>query len=161
MGGLFARLTIVVCCFGSALAEPLEDAAVAYERGDFALAAGLILPYAEAGNAEAQYKLGVLHDNGRGVPQDYAQANKWYHAAAEQGHPSAQYNLGRWYTIGLDIPQDYVQAYKWLELAAAGFPLSDLEGRSSGVRIRDSITAIMTPTQIAEVKNLAHEWRPR
>ena len=32
---------------------------------------------------------------GQGVPQDYAEAVKWYRLAAEQGNADAQYNLGR------------------------------------------------------------------
>ena len=40
---------------------------------------------AEQGNAAAQYNLGVMYDNGEGVPQDYAEAAKWYRLAAEQG----------------------------------------------------------------------------
>ncbi len=33
-------------------------------------------------------------DNGHGVPQNYAEARKWYRLAADQGGTSAQYNLG-------------------------------------------------------------------
>ena len=40
---------------------------------------------AEQGNAAAQYNLGVMYDNGEGVPQDYAEAAKSYRLAAEQG----------------------------------------------------------------------------
>ena len=36
----------------------------------------------------------VMYDNGEGVPQDYAEAVKWYRLAAEQGDARAQYNLG-------------------------------------------------------------------
>jgi uncharacterized protein len=41
---------------------------------------------AEQGNANAQYNLGVMYDNGDGVVQDYAEAVKWYRLAAEQGN---------------------------------------------------------------------------
>ena len=30
---------------------------------------------------------------GRGVPQDYGEALKWYRKAAEQGHVNAQYKI--------------------------------------------------------------------
>jgi len=40
---------------------------------------------AEAGDAVAQYSLGVSYATGRGVPQDYAEAVLWYWLAAEQG----------------------------------------------------------------------------
>ena len=41
---------------------------------------------AEAGDAEAQNNLGVMYANGEGVPQDDAEAVRWYGLAAEQGH---------------------------------------------------------------------------
>ena len=40
---------------------------------------------AEQGNAEAQVNLGVMCHTGQGVPQDYAEAVKWWRLAAEQG----------------------------------------------------------------------------
>ena len=42
----------------------------------------LLQTLATQGNAIAQFNLGVLHDVGRGVRQDYAQALKWYRLAA-------------------------------------------------------------------------------
>jgi TPR repeat protein len=48
---------------------------------------------AQAGDAEAQFNLGVMYDRGQGVPQDDVQAAEWYRKAAEQGHAAAQNNL--------------------------------------------------------------------
>ena len=56
---------------------------------------------------------------GHGVPQDYAEARKWYRLAAAQGNAEAQFNLGIMYANGHGVPQDYVQAHKWFNLAAA------------------------------------------
>ena len=39
----------------------------------------------------------ILYENGKGVPQDYAEALKWYHKAAEQGNAYSQNNVGRMY----------------------------------------------------------------
>ncbi len=49
---------------------------------------------AEAGDAEAQFNLGVRYDVGRGVPEDDVEAVRWYRLAAEQGDAYAQYDLG-------------------------------------------------------------------
>ena len=49
---------------------------------------------AEQGDAEAQYKLGFMYEGSDSVPEDYAEAAKWYRKAAEQGHVEAQYGLG-------------------------------------------------------------------
>ena len=49
---------------------------------------------AEQGDAYAQFDLGVMYDTGRGVPQDAAEAVRWYRLAAAQGDAYAQYDLG-------------------------------------------------------------------
>ena len=73
---------------------------------------------AESGDAEAQLNLGVMYNNGEGVPQDYAEALKWFRLAADQGYAIAQNNLGVMYESGEGVPQDYAEALKWYRLAA-------------------------------------------
>src|SRR5512134_1893782 len=87
-------LIIFLLMAAPAIAGPLEDATKAYEHGDYKTAYRLLRPLAKQGLPEAQYSLGVMYDNGRGVQQDYAEAMKWYRKAAEQGDAPAQYNLG-------------------------------------------------------------------
>ncbi len=70
------------------------------------------------GQVEAQYNLGVMYDQGKGVPKNYSDAYKWYKLAAEQGFANAQYNLGVMYDQGYGIPKNYAQAIKWYKLAA-------------------------------------------
>jgi len=57
----------------------------AYDNGDYATALREWKPLAEQGYYNAQNNLGVMYDSGRGVPQDYKTAVKWYRLAAEQG----------------------------------------------------------------------------
>ena len=45
---------------------------------------------AEQGDADAQFTLGFRYEYGLGVPQDDAEAVRWYRLAAEQGNASAQ-----------------------------------------------------------------------
>ena len=73
---------------------------------------------AEAGNAQAQFDLGVAYGKGQGVPQDSAEAAKWTRMAAVQGSMGAQYNLGNAYYFGEGAPQDYSEAIKWFRMAA-------------------------------------------
>ena len=61
----------------TAFAGPLDDAAAAYTRGDYATALRLTRPPANQGNSLARFDLGALYANGQGVPQDYAEAVKW------------------------------------------------------------------------------------
>jgi TPR repeat protein len=51
---------------------------------------------AENGNPIAQYNLGCCYVNGDGVPQDLAEAAKWFRLAADQGIAEAEYRLGLW-----------------------------------------------------------------
>src|SRR5258705_383003 len=74
---------------------------------------------AEKGDAAAQYNLGVMYEKGQGIPQDYAEALKWYRKAADQGLVEAQYQVGLVYANGQGIPQDYAEALKWYRKAAA------------------------------------------
>jgi len=70
------------------------------------------------GDADAQLQLGALYANGKGVPQDYAQAASWYRKAADQGNADAQLQLGALYFRGTGVPQDYAQAAFWYRKAA-------------------------------------------
>ena len=94
--------------------ETLRAAATtAYEQGDYATAREINARLAEAGDALGQYNLGVLHSEGRGVPQNYTQARDWYERAAEQGDAKAQTNLGVFYADGRSGTQDYALARLW------------------------------------------------
>ena len=73
---------------------------------------------AEQGAAAAQYDLGNMHREGEGVPQDDAEAVKWYRRAADQGNASAQFNLGVMYAKGQGVPKDDTEAVKWYRRAA-------------------------------------------
>ena len=90
----------------------------ATERGDYQTAFKLWLPLAEQGHAKAQFNLGVMYANGRGVKQDDFEAVKWYRQAAEQGYASAQFNLGNMYANGRGVKQDDVESVKWHRQAA-------------------------------------------
>jgi hypothetical protein len=59
-----------------------------------------------------------MYDLGHGVPQDYAEAVRWYLKAAEQGVELAQTYLGGMYDQGRGVPQDYAEAATWFRRAA-------------------------------------------
>ena len=66
---------------------------------------------AEAGDADAQYNLGVAYAAGEGIPQDDTEAARCWRLAADQGHAVSQYNLGVMYRDGEGVPQNDVMAY--------------------------------------------------
>ena len=112
---------------------------------------------ADQGHATSQYNLGVMYFDGRGIPQDDAEAVRWYRLAADQGDTSAQNNLGLMYALGRGVPQDYVAAHMWLNLAAAQ---SSGEDRDLYMKRRAEVAELMTPEQIAEAQRRAREWTP-
>jgi uncharacterized protein len=71
-----------------------------------------------AGYADAQLSLGLMYDKGRGVPQNYGEASKWFRKAAEQGNVAAQFFVALKYLTGEGVPQDYGEASKWLRKVA-------------------------------------------
>ncbi len=109
---------------------------------------------AEQGDAEAQYRLGLVYQNGQGVPQDYSEAMNLYRMAVEQGHSGAMNNLGFMYYQGQGVPQDDVRAHLWFSLAAAG-------ADEHATKNRAKLTKRMTLGQIVEAQRLARDWKPK
>ena len=91
--GLFALAIVALAV--PANAGALIDGLVAYTFGDYATALKFLQPLAEQGDAKAQKYLGLMYEKGLGVPQDGAEAVKWYPKAAEQGHRPSKFKLGR------------------------------------------------------------------
>jgi len=185
LGALMAALVVV----GTTVAGPVDDAAAAYKRGDYATAMGLFRPLAEEGDASAQVVVGFMYKRGQGVPQDYAAAVRWYRLAADQGDASAQADLGFMYELGQGVKQDYAEAVRWYRLAAdqgvataqaalgfmyeggrgvaqnyvlahMWFNLSAARGFQRAAGLRDLLVDRMTPAQIAEAEKLARDWKP-
>jgi TPR repeat protein len=79
----------VFCLTKPLQAGPLEDGGAAYERGNYATALRLFKPLAEQGDAAAQFFLGSMYAQGKGVPQDYVLPHMWVNlAAARYSDPS-------------------------------------------------------------------------
>jgi hypothetical protein len=108
---------------------------------------------ARQGLVDAQYNLGVMYYQGAGITQNYPEALKLYSQAAQKGHALAQYNLGLMYLQGNSVPKDPVKAYVWLSLAAG-------QKVPEAVKTRDYLAAKMTPSQLADARKLASDWKP-
>ena len=90
----------------------------AYQRQDYKTAHPLCLRLAKEGNAEAQTHLGKIYYEGKGVPQNYLEALRWYRAAAAQGYAKAQADLGLIYYRGRAVRRDFAAAARWFRKAA-------------------------------------------
>jgi len=73
---------------------------------------------ADQGDAIAQYNLGIMYQNGEGVPEDDTEAVKWYRLVADKGYVIAQNNLGVMYQKGEGVLKNPAEAVKWYRLAA-------------------------------------------
>lgn len=152
------RVAIITILFlfvaGLAFAVSYEDGVKAYESKDYKTAYEVFSKLAAKGDVKAQYNLGLMYNNGQGVPQDYKQAVIWFQKASEQGVAEAQYNLGVMYANGKGVPQDYTLAYMWLNLAAAG-------GYESAVNNRDIVAKKMTRKQIEKAQKMSMNWKAK
>lgn len=131
-----------------------QAGADAYKRGDYLTALQEWRPLANQFDADAQFLLGRLYAEGKGVPQNEKEAVRCWRFAATQRHVHAQYSLGHAYAIGQGVPVDVVQAHMWLSLATA-------QGQKNALDERDDLATKMTATQIAEAQRLAQEWDPK
>ena len=65
----------------------------------------------------AQYNLGVMYENGQGVPLDYVRAHMWYNIAASKGVGNAKKN--RDIVVKKMTPEQIEKAQKLAQECAA------------------------------------------
>ena len=103
----------------SAVAQGVpEDGLAAYRSGDYVKAVELWRGLAEKGDPVAQYRLGAMYAEGKGVGRDDETAMTWFLRSATQGNAEAQYNVGASYAEGLGIARNDGEAAKWFKRAA-------------------------------------------
>jgi len=164
-----------------------DEGVAAYKSGDYEKAFKEFRALGEGGHVGAQYNVGLMYDNGEGVPQDDGEALKWYFKAAKQGHAYAQVNLGVMYENGQGVSQNYAEALKWYRKTAeqgetiAQAKLAIMYGEGKGVS-PDDVQALMwlylaaagsskyavktldlaaldmSPADISKAQRLAREW---
>ena len=115
---LLGAFAVATALGAPATAAPLEDGNAAYHEKAYTKAAELWRPLAETGDAAAQYFLGTLYAEGKGVEQNDATAFMWFQRAANQGNAAAQYNVGASYAAGTGVVQSNADAAKWFLRAA-------------------------------------------
>ncbi|WP_159082500.1 tetratricopeptide repeat protein [Paragemmobacter aquarius] len=93
---LSALLTLPAQAQAQVTETPDFRRAIAAARaGDTATAAALFLPLARGGDAQAQFNLALLFFDGRGLPQNHAEALYWAWRARLSGRPEAQALIAR------------------------------------------------------------------
>jgi TPR repeat protein len=122
-----------------------------------------LLEAAERGNAEAQFNLGVMFENGLDnnhyvVEGSRLEAERWFLAAAEQGLPRAQIKLAEMYAEESEISGSSVKACGWFLLATATLRGAQLERAQSAYQRASSQ---LTPAQTADARHFAESWKPK
>jgi TPR repeat protein len=159
---------------------------LAVQRGDFHTALVEFRPLAEEGNADAQFNLGVMYENGNGVVPDFTEAVKYYRLASAQGSARAQTNLGWMYERGDGVGRDYQQAAALYRLAAeqgmaqahyrlavmyytgSGVPqnfiaahmwanLAAAPGDEEAASLREAVTLLMSNEEVSHAQKLAKD----
>ncbi len=168
MNGLFRRSTLlvfaVVMIFSRSGVAGLAEGLEALKKGDYVTASRELRPVAERGDAEAQYRLGLMYEFGKGFAVDKAQSMAWLGKAATQGHASAELELGVVYATGDGVPQDNVKAVGWFRKAAtqgnatAQYNLGLMYAKGSGVP-KDDMQAIAWFRKAAEQGELNSQFK--
>ena len=103
---------------------------------------------AKLGDAIAQYNLGLMYEQGKGVPKDYKEAVKWFTKAAEQGLADAQSMVGVCHADGLGVAKNPIEGYAWYNIAIANGD-EDAEEWIKEIEL--------SPEQLIEVQSLSTE----
>ena len=114
----FLFLSAFLLLTASPVFAGIDEANSAYDKGNYQQAFSMYKEYAEQGDPEAQYDLGLMFYYGEGVSLDLQQAVKWVTESAENGFAYAQLFLGGLYFEGKGVNQDYEASVKWYFRAA-------------------------------------------
>lgn len=131
-------------CFelGTRLLEGDDEVAA-----DLAAARAFLETAAAGGVADAQFRLGKIYHDARGVPRDYAKALEYYTAAARRGVPEAQHNIGSMLVSARGVKRDFVEGLAWLLVAEKSGAVSQ-----AVVQVRERLARRPTDIRAAEIR---------
>ena len=140
----------------AAWSNEVEQARQALQQQDYQTALTNFRSAAEKGDADAQFNLGLMYDQGLAVAQNHTQAAHWYTLAAKQGHTNAQVALGFMYQSGQGVTQDPQAAFEWLVRATEG----SLAQSPLVIRASKEPSAVDQTDAFERVKALALQGEP-
>jgi TPR repeat protein len=170
-------------------AEQLTVNDDASRNGDVASMLAAYARAADAGNTDAMFRLGEIHDHGVVVAPDMQRAIHYYDVAAKRRHPLANFMLGTLYHEGRGVEQDLQRAEHYYRIAAElgdgnaqamlgsyyesgsvvqrdlleawkWYDVAVRSGQLSGFyKIRDILGAQFTNAQLKEAKLRSAQWQ--
>ena len=119
-----AWLIALACMWAPVIsAEDLPAANDAFERGEYVTALELYETLAAQGEAEAQFQLGLMYQQGLGTDVDGQMAQRYYEQAADQQSPQALDALGTLHLRGEGVIQNFKESLRLFQQAAEqGYP---------------------------------------
>ena len=99
-------------------AENAQEGSISFYHENYLEAKKFLSKASEAGDANAQYYLGIMYLNGYGVPINYQEAARLFILGAQKNHAGAQIALGVLLIEGIGVPQNFKRAAVLLTLAA-------------------------------------------
>lgn len=115
----FLPLYALLLCTQNLRAGDLDDVIHAMREGNFAEAYCILKPYADDGDADAQYNIGWMYLNGYGLAINDSLALEWWQRASEQGHIDASFSIAMLYNLGEgQVQKDMGKAIDYYLLAA-------------------------------------------
>lgn len=89
---------------------------------DYKTAAKYYSLAAKKGHSSAQYNLGLLYEEGKGIEKNMEEASKWYRRSAEQGNPLSMHSFALiCYAGGEGSEQDKKEAFNWWKKSVETF----------------------------------------
>jgi hypothetical protein len=104
------------------------------------------------GDPFAQYRLGMMYNNGKGVERNYQKALELFSKAANQDYVKAQYSLGVLFRDGRGTRQNFARAHKWFTIAASRWR------DSVAIREKEELEEKMSEKQLEEARSLTNKW---
>ena len=122
-----------------------------------------LLQAAEGGDAESQFNLGIIYENGLNdscyaVEGSRPEAMRWFLAAAERGLARAQLKLAEMHAAEPDIPESSVTACGWYLLAMTSLRGAHLQKAQSAYQ---RVSLRLTPSQTAAARRFAQRGKPK
>jgi len=74
--------------------------------------------FAQKGNIQAQYNLGLAYKNGTNIEKNLKNAFKWIHKSALKGYTPAQYEFALMFHYGIGVRQNNELARFWFTRAS-------------------------------------------
>ena len=119
-----------------------DEGMEAFNRGDYETAFNELVEFAERCHPMvpmAQHLFGNLYGDGKGVPQDYAEADRWYSNA--DSIPDASFQFGLLHAEGKGVRKDSFKAFIAFEFATRA-------GHDEARVWRDKMKAKLTEFQV-------------